>query len=95
MDGSTNGQAVVLKLCGTPTAATPYDGQYLKDFDFEAHGGVGLITMTPKVEEAKRFPDMVEALRYYRRSPECRPTRPDGEPNRPLTATNWSFERVA
>jgi hypothetical protein len=70
----------------------PNDGQFLRAFDFEAHDGVGEITLTPFMAEAMRFPDAVAVLRLLQRSPECRPIRADGRPNRPLTAANWSIE---
>lgn len=84
--------ATVMQLWGDAFGnATPADGQYLKDFDFEAHDGQGEITMTPDIAEAKGFADFPEAHAFWKRSPECRPTRPDGKPNRPLTATTWEF----
>lgn len=72
----------------------PHDGQFLKDFDFEAHGGRGEITLTPSLDEAKVFEDFPAAFEFYRRSPECAPKRSDGRPNRPLTAANWEFVGV-
>ena len=87
--------AVIMQLFGDAFGRpTPGDGQYLKDFDFEAHGGIGEIAMARDKADAKRFADMAEALAFYRTSPECQPTRADGLPNRPLTATNWGFENV-
>lgn len=89
---------VVMVLRGQPNGqATPYDGQFLKDFDFEADDGTGLIDMTADVNEARQFADVSEAIEFRNRSPECKPRRRDGLPNRPLTATNWevvSVERV-
>lgn len=72
----------------------PHDGQYLKDFDFEAHGGQGEISLTPNLEEAKQFESFAEAVEFWRTVPECRPLRPDLQPNRPLTAANWEFKQV-
>jgi len=87
--------STVMQLLGMPDGSpTPYDGQYLKHFDFEAYNGVGLISMTPDLSEAKKFMDIGEALQYYRTSPKCRPLREDGKPNRPLTATNWTFQQA-
>lgn len=87
--------AVVMILHGDALGrATGFDGQYLRDFDFEAHDGVGLIDMTPDLQRAKQFADLAEAVAFWKRSPECRPTRPDGQPNRPLTATNWEFRTI-
>ncbi len=84
--------AVVMILRGDAFGRpTSFDGQYLKDFDFEAHDGVGLIEMTTDLQQAKQFADLAEAATYRNRSPECRPKRPDGLPNRPLTSTTWEI----
>lgn len=64
---------------------------YLQDFDFEAHEGVGEIALTKERSEAMEFPDLLAALTYRARSPICKPLRDDGQPNRPMTATNWEF----
>lgn len=69
-------------------------GQYLADFDFEAHDGIGEITMTKYLTEAKIFPGLMEAFAFYKTVPKCKPIREDGQPNRPLTATNWQFEPI-
>lgn len=66
-------------------------GEYLKAFDFEAGGGVGLIDMTADVADAMTFADMAEMHSFYTRSPVCNPRREDGLPNRPLTATTWEI----
>lgn len=84
--------AVVMKLCGDAFGRpTDHDGEYLKSFDFEAHDGVGEIVMTPDIQMAKMFDNFQEAFEFWRKTPECRPTRDDGKPNRPLTSTNWEF----
>lgn len=84
--------AVVMKLCGDAFGrATPWDGQYLHDFDFEAAEGQGEITMTANIQRARMFADLAEAIEFRGRSPECRPLRDDGQPNRPLTSTTWQF----
>ncbi len=81
--------SIVMRLWGAADGqATPFDGQFLKDFDFEANDGLGEIDMTPDIEEAKRFDSMAEALAYYQRSPAGMPGR------RPLTSTNWEFTSV-
>jgi hypothetical protein len=72
----------------------PQSGQFLRDFDFEAHDGQGEIDTTTDIALAKRFDDVAAALAFAHRSPACRPTRPDGRPNRPLTATTWQFRSV-
>lgn len=86
---------IIMKLIsdafGNPTG---FEGQYLMAFDFEAHDGQGLIDMTPDQAQAKVFADLAEAFAYAHTSPECKPTRDDGKPNRPLTATTWEFVRT-
>lgn len=44
-----------------------------------------LIT-TPDIDQAYRFKDSTAALRVYREIKKSDPLRPDGKPNRPLTA---------
>lgn len=89
---------VVMVLRGQANGlSTPSDGQFLKDFDFEAGDGVGLIDMTTDVNEAKHFENVSEAILFRNRQPNCKPLRADGLPNRPLTSTHWevvSLERV-
>src|SRR3546814_4252298 len=51
-------------------AATPMDGQYLKDFDFEADDGRGEIDMTPDLADAMTFPHVGHALAFRNRVPE-------------------------
>lgn len=85
----------VMRQMGTALGtALPGDGQYLKDFDFEAQDGRGIISLTPDLAEAKKFAAADEAFTFWKTQPECRPFRRDGNPNRPLTAANWSFENV-
>lgn len=87
--------SVVMKLWGDAAGnRTPYDGQYLKDFDFEAGKGLGEASMTPDLAEAKKFPSMKAALEYRDTVPRSKPLRDDLQPNRPLTATNWLFEHI-
>jgi hypothetical protein len=86
----------VMILRGTPDGGrTPYDGQFLKSFDFEAAGGRGEVVMTNQLDEAKVFPSAVDVFQFMRQVPECKPLREDGRPNRPLTATNWEVRQLA
>ncbi len=86
--------AIVMRLVGAPSGPTGWDGCFLVGFDFEAAGGIGEIEMASDIADARRFADMAEAIAFYRQSPQCRPLRPDGKPNRPLTATHWEFRLV-
>lgn len=91
---------VVLQMVERPTAQpgvyvlTGFEGQYLKTFDFEAHDGTGEISFTRDPDDAKQFADIGEAFAFLKRQPDCRPIRPDGHPNRPLTATTWEVKAI-
>ncbi len=86
---------VVMVLRGQANGQpTPFDGQFLKSFDHEAFDGAGDADFTPGWEEALRFPNLAAALEFRNRSPNCKPRRADGLPNRPLTATHWEVVRV-
>ena len=61
-------------------------GQYLRAFRVHAHDGRAPIPTTRHPEKAAVFPTPKEALEFYRTRSVVVPTRPDGEPNRPLTA---------
>jgi hypothetical protein len=66
-------------------AKTPA-GEYLAAYDPEAHDGRGEITFTRDRARALVFPDLKAAWELIGTRPKKRPTRPDGKPNRPLTA---------
>ena len=61
---------------------------YLKSCDFDGMGGLGSVVFTNKREEAMRFESAEKALEYWRTPSKVVPIRPDGRPNRPLTAFN-------
>lgn len=87
--------STVIVIQGLPNGgATPYDGQYLESFDFEAHDGRGDITTTDDLRKAKRFKTAMDAIRFAMTSPQCKPLREDGKENRPLTATNLEFRSI-
>jgi hypothetical protein len=74
--------------------ATAFDGQYLKEFDASRDGVEPIsgrvmmcrLVTTPDISEAKVFADVIEAHRLWVTVDEREPVRPDGKPNRPLTA---------
>ena len=82
---------VVMRLIGSPCGATEFDGQYLEDFDFEAHEGRGEALFTRDLAKAKRFDDLLSAMRFRDTVPDSRRWRSDGRLNRPMTATHWSI----
>ena len=67
------------------------DGQYLKSFDHDGSGGVGYGEGTFDPNEALQFDTQMDALEFWRKPSSVRPLRPDGEPNRPLTASTVEF----
>lgn len=69
-------------------------GTYLKEMDFEAHQGRGFLLSTPNKKDAKVFKDNQELIKYWRTTSKTQPLRPDGYPNRPLTAFNITIETV-
>jgi hypothetical protein len=62
-------------------------GQYLISFDFNAYGGKGYGVFSSRLLEAKRFKTGAKAMKFYRTQSKVKPYRPDGMPNRPLTAS--------
>jgi hypothetical protein len=75
---------------GTPS---PYDGLYLTRFDFDdCEPGQCRLHATAHHTEALRFESMLEALEVWKTVDPRAPLRPDGEPNRPLTAFSVSVE---
>ena len=70
----------------------PAYGQYLKEYDPSALGGMGDWKWTPNRDEAIKFPNAAAVFKAYNASPKCHPTRPDGKPNKPLTAFNILVE---
>lgn len=61
-------------------------GAYLKSYDPEAYDGRGWADWTNDLDEAQTFPESIAAFRHWQSVPASRPTRPDGHPNKPLTA---------
>lgn len=82
---------VVLKFHGFASNSSigrKFIGHYVKSFDHEAHNGRGDMVFTPDICEALTFPTVREAMVFIRLVPACKPLRPDGKPNRPLTASH-------
>ncbi len=55
--------------------------------------GAGTLKITPLKEKARQFPDFKTAFEFWRQQSPTIPLRPDGKPNRPLTALTVTFER--
>jgi hypothetical protein len=85
--------AFVMRCLGLATGGGP-EGEYLAAFDPEAGDGWGDATFTPEMAQALRFPDFPAAYTFLGTRPTTRPVRPDGKPNRPLTAFTMEFVKV-
>jgi len=70
------------------------EDQYLVSFDFDALGGRGWGIFSDKPEHAMRFKTLRDALEFWRTQSTVKPLRPDGKPNRPLTASTISVFKV-
>lgn len=73
-------------VMGADGTRTPDDGRYIQSMDFEFGMGRGLLTTTPSVEKAMKFSSASAAHEFWKTQSKIRPRRPDGHPNRPLTA---------
>ena len=64
---------------------------YLRSFDPAAYGGRGHAKVTHDIADAARFADAVAGWQEWKRESTVLPLRPDGQPNRPLTAYTVTF----
>jgi len=75
-----------------------FAGEYILSFDAYANEnglGVGELLTTPNPLDAKRFDNFKAAWEFWKQQSPTVPLRPDGQPNRPLTAFHVSLERFA
>lgn len=82
-----------IKILGLASGApSDYDGHYVVHYDpayvHPEHGyDGGALTTSPSPERAKVFPTAAEAMDYWgQQAPSPWHIRPDGRPNKPLTA---------
>ena len=96
----TGQKVVIIKLVGLVVGTpTPFDGQYLTEYDPEKDGvspdGLpmqAVIKTSPDPRRALQYTDFPHALETWKRVCQRHPVRDDGRPNRPLTAFTVSFE---
>lgn len=90
----------VIRIVGLVSGGpSPFDGQYLKEYDPDRRGidpdghiMLAHVTTTPNPDEAMRFAGVADAQGTWARKSTRWPIRPDGQPNRPLTAFTVSLE---
>lgn len=75
--------------------ASEYDGKYLVDYDptprIDAQGEFVHLIVTEDRAQARQFRSNTHAVAFYR-AVSLKGPRPDGEPNRPLTAYHVEIE---
>ena len=94
--------ALVMRLLGMESGgSTPFDGQYLVDYDPDTPSVDPLgnpmdchLATTSDITKAKRFVDLADVHREWCRTVADMPHRIDGRPNRPLTAFSITTEPV-
>jgi len=64
-------------------------GEYLEWADPDANNGIGADRWTTDIDKAKKFATFADAVECWRAQSTVNPVRPDGKPNRPMTA--WSI----
>lgn len=62
------------------------DGMYVAKYDPNGRNGRGDVVFTPEPEGALKFATAKDVLDFYQQVSTTHPLRPDGKPNRPLTA---------
>jgi hypothetical protein len=87
---------VVMIFHGWAGQETPPElfGTYVQDFDLEAHGARGQITFTRDLRNAHKWPTFADAMATWNTQSKTVPTRPDGKPNKPMTAMTIEVKEV-
>lgn len=68
--------------------------EWVTAYDPNAHDGRGDSASSADPAKALRFDTLGEAWEFWRQPSTVRPVRPDGQPNRPLTAFTVSIEAL-
>lgn len=69
-------------------------GPYLKWSNPDAMRGDGEESWTDDIIAAKHFESLEAAMKCWKAQSKVRPLRPDGKPNRPMTAYSVEIEEV-
>lgn len=92
----------VMRLLRCGAGPTPFDGQYLVEYDPERDGRapdgapmLAHVLTSPEKARARRFRDAADAWRLWGQTSKRRPLRADGKPNRPLTAFTIEITQAA
>jgi hypothetical protein len=87
-DGTEFGQEMWLESYDVDAVPPPDRRSYFTDDGVAVvHGRFGgVATLTPRLADARRFAHTSEAMIAWNTVSDRRPLRPDGRPNKPLTA---------
>lgn len=80
---------IVMLATGQPC---DLDGTYIRDYT-DTDDGRGHLVTTREREIAMQFDDPHSAFQFWNQTSKAKPTRADGEPNKPLTAWTVSVEQ--
>src|SRR5262245_63041462 len=87
-------EATAVALASAAIVNAVVKGDYLEWSDPDARGGRGDDRWTSDLAKAKRFPSHEAAWMCWKAQSTRRPLRPDGKPNRPMTAYSVTIEEV-
>lgn len=87
-------EATAAALVQADLAGTLVRGKYLEWSDPNARNGMGDDRWTADLAKAKRFATFADAMECWKAQSLVRPLRPDGRPNRPMTAYSVTPERI-
>jgi len=88
-------EGVVIQILGLAEGAPPtgFDGQFLQEYDPDLEGlddegrpTLALLRTTHDIDQARVFSSAREAMALWKQPSKRVPLRPDGKPNRPLSA---------
>ena len=88
-------EATTVALAIAATKNQVVHGDYLEWSDPDANFGKGDDRWTPDLAKAKRFLTFKDAIACWKAQSKFVPKRPDGKPNRPLTAWSVTIEEVS
>lgn len=75
-------------------SVSPEADLYLESCRHEGNDGRGQFGFTHDIRAAMQFATHGEAFEYWKRQSRVNPIRPDGRPNRPLTAYTIMIEGI-
>lgn len=85
-------EATTVALLEALTKGGIEHGEYLQWSDPDANNGMGDDRWTKNIKRAKKFATFADAAACWKAQSTVKPLRPDGKPNRPMTAWSVTIE---